>query len=134
VNGKNPKVKKCPKTDHHIAARVLDLSFFLKTNKRMNRKPQPMRWKELLEILTSYNKQTVFFYNLRKPQSMLYPLSLYPPNPSIIMQKRHQKQTGADHPLHQFKHLLSNKINFLCLQDFLSLSISLFFFLFTCYL
>jgi hypothetical protein len=57
---------------------------------------------------------------------MLHPLSLYPPYPIIIMQKRHQKQTGEDHPLLSIRAPSQQQNKFpLFTRSSLSLSLSL---------
>jgi hypothetical protein len=128
VNGKNPKVKKCPKTDHHIAARVLDFSFFL-LNKQTNEQKAPADEMERASRNPNILQQTNGFLSstiLGNPQSMLYPLSLYPLYPFINMQKRHQKQTGANHPLPSIQAPSQQQNKFLLLtRPSLSLSLSL---------
>jgi hypothetical protein len=131
VNGKNPKVKKCPKTDHHIAARVLDFSFFL-LNKQTNEQKAPVDEMERTSRNPNILQQTNGFLSstiLGNPKARCIPFpSILLILSSICKKDTKNKLVQIIH-FHQFKHLLSNKINFFCLQDLLSLSLSLPFYL-----
>jgi hypothetical protein len=125
VNGKNPKVKKCPKTDHHIAARVLDFSFFL-LNKQTNEQKAPADEMERASRNPNILQQTNGFLSstiLGNPKACCIPFpSILLILSSICKKDTKNKLVQIIH-FHQFKHLLSNKINFFCFKT-LSLSLS----------